>query len=43
MTETMAYLIGLPLLAILCVAALCGTAFIIGVLCRNARNQWSYE
>lgn len=43
MSETVAVLIGLPVLAILCVAALAGTAFIIGLLCRNARNHWSYE
>lgn len=43
MSETVAYLIGLPLLAILFAAGLAGTAFIIGLLCRNARNHWSYE
>lgn len=43
MTETIAFIIGLPLLAILFAAGVAGTALIIGVLCRNARNQWSYE
>lgn len=43
MTETIAYLIGMPIMAALFTCWLAGTAFVIGLLCWKARNQWSYE
>lgn len=43
MTETLAYLVGLPVLALMFTAGLVITGLAIDYLSRRARNHWSYE